>query len=123
MWHTVANMIILVDIFVWDAYVAITCGVVVKVGCILVDMCKTLALHTPIPCWQYKLHLKYGSHICSVISVKHVYSVPCYMVDGGDFLCGKFMCIHPPYRPIKYFAYISNLVGLFLSDTYLATTC
>ena len=35
-------------------------------------------------------------HICSVIYVKYVYSVHCYMVDCNDFIFGICMCIHLP---------------------------
>ena len=45
-------------------------------------MCTTVAL-------QWNIHVLCGSHACSAISVKYVYSAPCHMVH-----CGTSYVIH-----------------------------
>ena len=52
--------------------------------------------------------MKCGSHICSVIYIKYVFSAPCLMADVSDFICGIYMCIHLPYMHVKYLAYMSS---------------
>ena len=54
--------------------------------------------------------------------VKYVYIANCNMVDSSDLICDTYMCIHLPYKSIKYLAYRPNLVGIFVSGTYLAIT-
>ena len=70
-------------------------------------------------------------HMCNVattffgVYVKHVYSAHCHMVDCSDVIFGTYMCIHLPYRSLRYLAYMAympNLVGIFVSSTYLALT-
>ena len=41
-----------------------------------------------VACWLCKLYLQWGSNICSKLYVKHVYSAPCCMVGGSDFIYG-----------------------------------
>ena len=53
-----------------------------------------------------------------MIYVKYVQSGPC-VVNGSDVICGVYMCVHLPYNPIKYLAYILSLFGIFVSGTYL----
>ena len=36
--------------------------------------------------------------------------------------CSTYMCIHLPYKSVKYLAYMPKLVGIFMSSTYLAIT-
>ena len=63
-----------------------------------------------------KLYLECSSDICSVMSVKYVYSAPCSFIDTSDFIYGIFMCIHPPYMHVKYLthmSYMPNLVDIF----------
>ena len=36
----------------------------------------------------------YGSYICSVMYAKCMYSIPSYMDDAGDFICGSYVHIH-----------------------------
>ena len=48
------------------------------------------------------------------------------MVHTSDSICGRCIHIDQPYMPIKhliYKAYMPNLMGIFVSDTYLAVTC
>ena len=55
----------------------------------------------------------------------NVYSAHCHMVDFSDFICGKYMFKHLPCKSIRYLvcmACIPNLVGIFVSMTYLAIT-
>ena len=73
------------------------------------------------------------SLICNSVAIfvqrydKYMYnSAPCDIVYASDFMCGRYMCIHLPFMPIKYLAYIAcmpKLVGIFVSCTYLAITC
>ena len=44
------------------------------------------------------------------------------MVGACDFICDIYMCTHPLYIHVKYLTYMSTLVGLFISGTYLAIT-
>ena len=55
--------------------------------------------------------------------VKCMYGAPCYMVNGIDFICGKYMFIHLPYNATKYVTYMPNLVSIFVSGIYMAITC
>ena len=64
-----------------------------------------------------------GGHICLMMHVKYLYIDPIWIIGGSDFICGRYMCIHPLHWHIKYLAYMPNLVGLFVSCTYLAITC
>ena len=52
-----------------------------------------------------------------------VHSTPGHMIDARDFICGTYMDIHPPYMPIKYMTFMCNLVGIFVSGTYLVIAC
>ena len=64
-----------------------------------------------------------GNNICSVIYVKNVYITHCHMVECIEFICSTYMCIHLPYKSLKYYmVYMSNMVGTFVSSTYLAIT-
>ena len=63
-----------------------------------------------------------SSHIYSLIYVKFVYSASCQMVDGSDFISGTYVYI-ASIEATTYVAYMSTLVGIFLSGTYLAITC
>ena len=45
------------------------------------------------------------------------------MVIDGDFICSAYMFINFPYKPIRYLAYMTILMGIFVSGTYLAITC
>ena len=51
-----------------------------------------------------------------------VYSTPGHMADASDSICGTDMHIHPLYLPVRYLAYMPNLVGRFGFGTYLAIT-
>ena len=70
----------------------------------------------------WNILMQCGNHICSVIHVKYVCNAHCHMVDDSDFICGAYMCIHLPYKSIKYLAYMPSLVGKYVSSTYLAIT-
>ena len=51
---------------------------------------------------------------------------PCVIIYCSDFICGEFMHIHFPYKPIsylEYMAYMTNVVGMLVSSTYLTITC
>ena len=41
------------------------------------------------------------------------------MVDFSNFIYGTSVCIHVPYKPIRFMAYIPNLVAIFVERTYL----
>ena len=77
----------------------------------LVCRCTTLPV-------QWNMYVRCGNHIYSVVYVKYVYSTHCHMGDCSDFICE--MCIHLPYKPIKYLAYMPSSVGMLVSNTYLA---
>ena len=83
-------------------------------GCLV--CAKLSGLYDHIAYWLCELYLQCGSHICLAI---YVYSAPCCMVHVNDFICGTYICIHLPCLPIKYLAYIPNLVGIFVSGTYV----
>ena len=51
-----------------------------------------LGLEAHVAFWLWKLYLEFGSHICSVIYVKYMYSASCHMVNA-DFIFGIYMCI------------------------------
>ena len=72
-----ALMPIMVGIFVSDTYLAITCAVVVVVGCVLVNIFEMLGLYAHVACRLYELYLEFGSHICLVIYVNYVDGAPC----------------------------------------------
>ena len=55
--------------------------------------------------------------------MSNVYNAPCHMAGASDFICGTCICIHSPYMPTKYVAYMSTFLGLFVFGTYLAITC
>ena len=50
------------------------------------------------------LYLECGSHICSVLCVKYVYTAPCSLFDTSDFICGICMCMHFSYMHVEYLA-------------------
>ena len=58
----------------------------------------------------------------SVIYVKCVYNASCCMVDCSDVICGIYMCLHLPYKPIIYLAYIAYM-DTCISSKHLAVTC
>ena len=71
---------------------------------------------------QWNIYVQCGNHIYSVINVKYVYSAHCHVVDCIDFIYGTYMCIHLPYKFIRYLAYVTympNLVGIYVSSRYL----
>ena len=68
------NILILVDIFVFNTDLAVTCEVVV--GCVLAYMHKMGGLLAHLVCWLYELYLQSCSHISSVMFIKYVYSAP-----------------------------------------------
>ena len=71
---------------------------------------------------QWKIYVQCGGHICSVIYVKYVFTIPCCIVDYNDFIYGTYVCTLWILKPKKYLAYFSNLVCTFISGTYLAIT-
>ena len=70
----------------------------------------------------WNIYVQCGNLICLMLYFKYVCSVPCNMLCSSDFICGTYMWIHLPYKSIKYLAYISNLMDIFVSDTHLAIT-
>ena len=86
--------------------IAITCEVKVAVSCFWHIYEDMLCIYAHIACLWHELYLEYSSHISSVIYVKYMHSVPCWMIDVSDFKWGIYMCIHPPYIHVKYLAYI-----------------
>ena len=79
-----------------DTHLTITCAVE-----IVVDICENVGSICPFNMLAVRIYLECGSHICWVIHVKNVYSAPCCMIDVSDFICGKYVCIHPPYMHIQ----------------------
>ena len=71
---------------------------------------------------QLNMYVQCAHHICSVIHIKYVYSAHCHLVECSDFIRDTNMNIHLPYTSIKYLMYMPNLVGIFVSRTYLAIT-
>ena len=98
---TVANVPSLAGVFVPGTYLTIECEITVAVDCNLVYKCKMVGLYAHLVYWMCELFLECDSNICSVMYVKYVYSTPCHMVDGSDFICSTYV-----YKPLKYLPYI-----------------
>ena len=98
----------------------------VAVGCILVYLFKNLVSISHLACLPCELYLECGSHICSVIHVKDVYSPPCRMFSANNFIL-VYVCTYIPLNMhvtcLAYKAYMSYLVDIFVSGTYLVITC
>ena len=77
-------------------------------SCVCTDVGTTVAV-------QWNTNVYCINHICSVIPVTYLYSANCHMVDCSDFICGTYLCIYLSYKSIKYLAYMSNLVGIYVS--------
>ena len=69
--------------------------------------------------------LKWSHYQVVVSIVKYVHSAHHHMADCSDFICAWDICIHHPYKSIRYLAYMvymPNLVCIFVSSIYLAIT-
>ena len=72
---------------------------------------------------KWSIYEQCGNHICSLIYVKYVYSAHHHVVHYSYFKYSMYMSIHLQYWPIKYLenlAYMSSLVGSFVSSIYMA---
>ena len=99
----------LVGICICGIYLAAIGEVEVDVSVLAYMYAKALDLHAHVACWPCELYLECGSHICSVVYVKYMYSFPCHLVDASHFIYMPYICAYVP----RYACQVIGVYGIY----------